>query len=96
MDRRIEMSQYVSDEQGRIVSLTSTSLRIEGESGQLQPGDCFDPETCCDEKERLLIQELRDYLRPQSAPACLIDRLRHMFDQLDDEPAQGDESERRL
>ncbi len=84
MDRRIEVSQYVSDDSRGTVSITSASLHIHDETPMAPVDDCFDPETCCDERERLLIEELREYLRPQSAPACLIDRLRRMFDQLED------------
>lgn len=94
MDARIEMSQYVSDDNGRAVSFTSASLHIHGDTPEDPSGDCFDPETCCDERERLLIEELRQYLRPQSAPACLIDRLRHMFDQLDEAPVEKGDAAR--
>lgn len=37
-------------------------------------GDCFDID-CCDAREQALIKTLRAYLRPQSAPECLIARL---------------------
>lgn len=94
MDGRIEMSQYVSDDDGRTISITSASLHIHDDTPGAQSGDCFDPETCCDERERLLIEELRRYLRPQSAPACLIDRLHHMFDQMDEDPAEKDDTAR--
>ena len=43
-------------------------------------GDCFDPETCCDERERALIEALRAYLRPEQAPECLLKRLRATLD----------------
>ena len=38
-------------------------------------GECFDPETCCDARERALIEALRAYLRPEQAPECLLTRL---------------------
>lgn len=42
--------------------------------------DCFDPETCCDERERAMIAMLRAYLRPAQAPECLLQRLRDTLD----------------
>lgn len=95
MDRRIEVSQYVSDDGRGTVSITSASLHIHDEGPMGAVDDCFDPETCCDERERLLIEELREYLRPQSAPACLIDRLRRMFDQLEDASVKEGDTARR-
>lgn len=50
------------------------------EVGDPMAGDCFDPETCCDERERALIATLRAYLRPQQAPECLLNRLRATLD----------------
>ncbi|OZG67414.1 hypothetical protein [Bifidobacterium eulemuris] len=43
-------------------------------------GDCFDPSTCCDEREQALIAALRSYLRPEQAPECLMARLRDVLD----------------
>lgn len=43
-------------------------------------GDCFDPETCCDEREKALIKMMRAYLRPQQAPECLLERLHATLD----------------
>lgn len=43
-------------------------------------GDCFDPETCCDEREKALIMMMRAYLRPQQAPECLLEKLRATLD----------------
>jgi hypothetical protein len=48
-------------------------------------GDCFDPETCCDERERALIAAMRAYLRPKHAPQSLIDRLEATLDHCCDE-----------
>ena len=50
------------------------------EVGDPMAGDCFDPETCCDERERALIAALRAYLRPEQAPECLLNRLRATLD----------------
>ena len=43
-------------------------------------GDCFDPRTCCDEREQALIAALRAYLRPDVAPECLMARLKATLD----------------
>lgn len=40
------------------------------------PGECFDINTCCDDREKAMIEMLRAYLRPDGAPDCLIERLR--------------------
>lgn len=44
-------------------------------------GTCFDPDTCCDARERALIMAMRAYLRPDVAPECLMRRLRATLDQ---------------
>ncbi|MBW3087297.1 hypothetical protein KIH77_00865 [Bifidobacterium sp. 82T24] len=36
---------------------------------------CFDIDTCCDAREKAMIEALRAYLRPVNAPECLIERL---------------------
>ena len=46
----------------------------------VSPGDCFDPDSCCDEREKALIAALRAYLRPAAAPECLLRRLRETLD----------------
>ncbi|AKV55372.1 hypothetical protein BACT_0890 [Bifidobacterium actinocoloniiforme DSM 22766] len=94
MVARIEMSHYSSKD--RQVSVTHASLRISavGSGESALPGDCFDPRACCDEQERRLIEELRAYLRPQSAPACLIERLQRMFDTLVEAPEEDGELDR--
>ena len=51
-----------------------TTANHEAEDAQDQ--ECFDPRTCCDERERLMIEAMRAYLRPQQAPECLYERLR--------------------
>lgn len=43
-------------------------------------GACFDPDTCCDARERALIMAMRAYLRPDVAPECLMRRLRATLD----------------
>ncbi len=44
------------------------------------PGDCFDPAASCDRQERIMIASLREYLRPNIAPECLIRRLNETLD----------------
>lgn len=54
-----------------------------GVSAQWVPmdsGECFDPESCCDAREKAMIRALRAYLRPQEAPECLLTRLRDTLD----------------
>ncbi|KFI97780.1 hypothetical protein [Bifidobacterium stellenboschense] len=43
-------------------------------------GECFDPATCCSEREQAMIAALRAYLRPESAPECLKARLKACLD----------------
>lgn len=62
-----------------VTQVTHTSVHV------VASGDCFDPETCCDERERALIAALRAYLRPKHAPQSLIDRLEATLDHCCDE-----------
>lgn len=64
---------------GVVTQVTHASVHV------VAPGDCFDPETCCDEREQALIAALRAYLRPQHAPQSLIDRLEATLDNCCDE-----------
>ncbi len=47
---------------GVVTQVTHASVHV------VASGDCFDPETCCDERERALIAAMRAYLRPEHAP----------------------------
>ena len=42
--------------------------------------DCFHPEYCCSAREQAMIAALRAYLRPATAPDCLVARLRAALD----------------
>ncbi|KAB8289120.1 hypothetical protein DSM100688_0198 [Bifidobacterium ramosum] len=53
---------------------------VVGVDGAAGSGDCFDPDTCCDARERALIMAMRAYLRPDVAPECLMRRLRETLD----------------
>ncbi len=57
--------------------------------------DCFDPRSCCDARERELIEMLRSYLRPDVAPECLLRRLRETLDHCCDEEAHDSDVGRR-
>ncbi len=48
-----------------------TTANHEAEDAQDQ--ECFDPRTCCDERERLMIEAMRAYLPARSRPlnACM-------------------------
>ncbi|MFT9008201.1 MAG: hypothetical protein ABF489_07475 [Bifidobacterium sp.] len=78
MSRRIEHTEHVSltrDSDGRLIQ---TSIEVTKVSSSSQ---CFDPSTCCDAQEQALIEVLRDYLRPQVAPQCLLRRLHHFMNE---------------
>ena len=86
----------MSEPMERHISITSTRTTAAGGNGVVTQvthtsvhvvasGDCFDPETCCDERERALIAALRAYLRPKHAPQSLIDRLEATLDHCCDE-----------
>ena len=60
-------------------SATSITQRVVlGESQAA--ADCFDPAVCCDAHEQAMIAALRAYLRPESAPECLMARLKETLD----------------
>ena len=56
------ITTVAASEDGTVTQVTHTSVRVSTSS------DCFDPERCCDERERALIAAMRAYLRPQHAP----------------------------
>ncbi|WP_137652107.1 hypothetical protein [Bifidobacterium moukalabense] len=58
---------------GSVTHVTHASVRVTSE-------ERFDPETCCDERERALIAAMRAYLRPEQAPERLLERLRTTLD----------------
>lgn len=64
------------------ISVTRTSSDGLVEQAEVHiVGDCFDPSTCCDAREQAMIAALRAYLRPETAPECLMARLRATLDQ---------------
>ncbi|MCI1935047.1 MAG: hypothetical protein LKJ44_03435 [Bifidobacteriaceae bacterium] len=52
----------------------------------------FNAETCCDAREKAMIEALKQYLRPQQAPATLLGRVLHCLDRLCDEEDVEDDS----
>lgn len=56
----------------RSVDTGSAAASVQTDVHIVTEGDCFDPRTCCDEREQALIAALRAYLRPDVAPECLI------------------------
>ena len=54
--------------------------RSEAEAADAGPDDRFDPATCCSAREQAVIATLRAYLRPQTAPDCLIALLHAVLD----------------
>ena len=62
-------------------TFSATSITRRVVSGESQAvADCFDPATCCDAHEQAMIAALRAYLRPDSAPECLMARLKATLD----------------
>ena len=59
----------------RSVDTGSAAASVQTDVHIVTEGDCFDPRTCCDEREQALIAALRAYLRPDVAPDCLMARL---------------------
>ena len=64
----------------RSVDTGSASASVQADVHIVTEGDCFDPRTCCDEREQALIAALRAYLRPDVAPECLMARLKATLD----------------
>lgn len=64
----------------RIVRDGSDNMAYDDETSMNHAEDCFDPATCCDAHEQTMIAMMRHYLRPESAPECLYERLRVTLD----------------
>ena len=71
-----------------VVSRT-TSVTIAGDPATI-PTDHFDPASCCGAREQAMIAALRAYLRPQTAPDCLLARLTATLDRCCEEAAERD------
>lgn len=78
MGERIEHDKQISVTRKADGTIVHSSIEITRVSSSSQ---CFDPRTCCDAEERALIEAVRDYLRPQVAPQCLLRRLRTFMDE---------------
>ena len=66
MERHISITSTTTNTNGVVTQVTHASVHV------VASGDCFDPETCCDERERALIAAMRAYLRPKHAPQSLM------------------------
>lgn len=93
--RHVERVHHISitstSADGTVRTVSRTEVRISG--GESVPndaasagydpavdGDCFDPATCCSEREQAMIAALRAYLRPDEAPECLKARIKTCLD----------------
>lgn len=81
MSQKIERHSRISITRQTATGVTHTDVHIT----EVGADECFDPESCCDERERALIAALRAYLRPEQAPECLVRRLRATLDHCCDE-----------
>lgn len=50
MERHISITSTTTNTNGVVTQVTHASVHV------VASGDCFDPETCCDERERALSQ----------------------------------------
>ncbi|WEV66893.1 hypothetical protein OZX72_06440 [Bifidobacterium sp. ESL0769] len=82
MDGRIERTSRVVVRSQHSDGMTRTDIEISryDSSNRVSDDECFNPESCCDAREKALIDELRDLLRPTSAPQCLIAKLEATLD----------------
>ncbi|WP_226847386.1 hypothetical protein [Bifidobacterium lemurum] len=78
--RRDHDSRHQTDDSARMGCAGVASRTVIKATRVDGAGDCFDPTTCCDEREQALIAALRSYLRPEQAPECLMARLRDALD----------------
>ena len=80
-DQPVERTRHISITRTGVDGMVSqTEVHITADVHIVTEGDCFDPRTCCDEREQALIAALRAYLRPDVAPECLIARLKATLD----------------
>ena len=83
-DQPVERTRHISiTRTGADGMVSQTEVHITAVQADVHivtEGDCFDPRTCCDEREQALIAALRAYLRPDVAPECLIARLKATLD----------------
>lgn len=77
VERHVSITATTCD--ATVARVVRTSVHVSESRVAVSP-ECFDPETCCDERERALIAAMRAYLRPSHAPQSLIDRLEAALD----------------
>ena len=80
---QVELHAAIARAMGREILVTRAAQQARCEAQMRKEAemnchcnDCFDADCMCDETEKAMIECLRNYLRPQSAPDCLRDRLR--------------------
>ncbi len=73
-DERPEQEQLGNDEMNE-----PNNEAVEG-AEDAHSADCFDPDTCCDRYEQMMIRAMRAVLRPDEAPECLYEKLRMTLD----------------
>ena len=76
------MSKGISqplDEHDEPVSLDDLHNSNDASAPQVE-GECFDPSSCCDARDQVMIAAMKAYLRPQQAPECLYERLKMTLD----------------
>lgn len=81
MSQNIERHSHISITRRTADGVMHTDVHIT----EVNADECFDPESCCDEREKAWIAVLRAYLRPEQAPECLKQRLRATLDHCCDE-----------
>ncbi|WEV73538.1 hypothetical protein OZX74_06315 [Bifidobacterium sp. ESL0798] len=82
MDGRIKRTSRVvvrSQHSDGVMRTDIEVSRYDSES-RLPDDECFNPESCCDAREKVLIAELRELLRPAVAPECLFAKLQATLD----------------
>lgn len=82
MDGRMEHTSRVVVRSQHADGLTRTDIEISryDSNNRVSDDECFNPESCCDAREKAVIAELRELLRPTSAPECLIAKLEATLD----------------
>ncbi|WEV69820.1 hypothetical protein OZX73_02835 [Bifidobacterium sp. ESL0775] len=82
MDGSIERTSRVVMTSRSADGVTRTDIEISryDSSSRVSDDERFNPESCCDAREKAVIAELRELLRPTCAPQCLIAKLEATLD----------------
>lgn len=93
MDGQVESTdcaagnQYVAD-----AARADIEISLYASGNRVTDEECFSLESCCDVREKAVISQLRELLRPTCAPKCLITRLQEMLDRCCLEETRGGEA----